>query len=54
MSADDDHTHPEGFVSAVVDAIESDIEAIWTVSERSRIGQPILWRRWVNYDQTER
>lgn len=35
MSADDDHSHPEGFVSAVVDAIESDIEAIWTVSERS-------------------
>src|SRR5260370_14624367 len=35
MTADDDHTHPEGFVSAVVNAIESDIEAIWTVSERS-------------------
>jgi GT2 family glycosyltransferase len=35
MSADDDHTHPEGFVATIVDAIESDMEAIWTVTERS-------------------
>lgn len=35
MTADDDHTHPEGFVSAVVNAIESDPQAIWTVTERS-------------------
>jgi len=35
MSADDDHTHPEGFVRTIADAIESDPEAIWTVSERS-------------------
>jgi GT2 family glycosyltransferase len=35
MSADDDHTHPPGFVAVVFNAIESDPEAIWTVTERS-------------------
>jgi len=35
MSADDDHTHPAGFVATIVGAIESDTEAIWTVTERS-------------------
>lgn len=35
MSADDDHTHPLGFVEAVISAIDSDPAAIWTVSERS-------------------
>src|SRR5947209_5762148 len=33
MSADDDHTHPAGFVRAVINAIESDPQAVWTVSE---------------------
>ena len=44
MSADDDHTHPDGFVATVVGAIESDPEAIWTVSERSpdRPTDPLL------------
>lgn len=35
MSADDDHTHPEGFVRDVTKAIEADPEAIWTLGERS-------------------
>lgn len=35
MSADDDHTHPPGFVRTIVNAVELDPEAIWTVSERS-------------------
>jgi glycosyltransferase involved in cell wall biosynthesis len=35
MSADDDHTHPQGFVRQIIRAIESDPNAVWTVSERS-------------------
>src|SRR5437763_6349137 len=35
MSADDDHTHPDGFVRTILAAIESDQEAIWAVSECS-------------------
>lgn len=34
MSADDDHTHPPGFVRTLINAVESEPEAIWTVSER--------------------
>lgn len=33
MSADDDHTHPAGFVDTIVNAVKSDSEAIWTLSE---------------------
>lgn len=35
MSADDDHTHPDDFVRSILGAIESDPEAVWTVTERS-------------------
>src|ERR1700730_12550737 len=35
MSADDDHTHPPGFTAALINAIQSDPEAIWAVTERS-------------------
>src|SRR5262249_29799723 len=34
MSADDDHTHPRGFVRNVIEEIRSDPGAVWTVSER--------------------
>src|SRR5207247_11124369 len=34
MSADDDHTHPSGFVGAITTAIQSDEFAVWTVGER--------------------
>ena len=34
MSADDDHTHPSGFVGSVVGAVRSDPQAIWTFGEQ--------------------
>jgi glycosyltransferase involved in cell wall biosynthesis len=35
MSADDDHTHPPGFIRTIVQAIQADSEALWTLSERN-------------------
>jgi glycosyltransferase involved in cell wall biosynthesis len=35
MSADDDHTHPPGFMATIMAAIQDDPDAIWTVSERN-------------------
>ena len=35
MSADDDHTHPPGFIAAVMTSIAEDPERIWIFSERS-------------------
>lgn len=46
MSADDDHTHPEGFVRMLIEAIESDPESIWTTGEISYVGS-------VFYDKAE-